>query len=177
MVPRATFRTRVRDEAIGGENPYRWQDLTTEDIFSGKNIVLFALPGAFTPVCTSAHAPAYQARYPEFRALGIDEVACLSVNDAFVMRQWAERLGLSDILMLPDGNAEFTRKMGMLVEKENLGFGLRSWRYSMHVVDGAIRQVFSEPGFSDNCPDDPLEVSDAETMLEYLGNPKPSPAD
>jgi peroxiredoxin len=167
-VPRATFRVRVRDESAGGDNPYRWQDLTTDEVFSGRNVVLFALPGAFTPVCSSAHAPGYQARYPDFRQLGVDEVVCLSVNDAFVMRQWAERLDLDDLLMLPDGNAEFTRKMGMLVRKENLGFGLRSWRYSMHVKDGVIRQIFVEPGFSDDCPDDPLEVSDAETMLEHL---------
>lgn len=167
-VPEVVFKVRVRDEAVPGDNPYRWQDMTTEDIFSGKKIVLFALPGAFTPTCSSLHAPGYQARYEELRALGIDEVICLSVNDAFVMRRWAEHLGLKDIFMLPDGNADFTRKMGMLVKKENLGFGERSWRYSMYVENKVIRKLFAEPGFSDNCPDDPLEVSDAQTMLNYL---------
>jgi thioredoxin-dependent peroxiredoxin len=167
-VPDVTFKTRVRDEAVGGENPYRWQDVTSQDIFSGKNIVVFGLPGAFTPTCSSTHAPGYEAHYDEFKALGVDEVYCLSVNDAFVMKQWADKLGVTKVAMLPDGNADFTRGIDMLVKKENLGFGDRSWRYSMHVVDGVIKQVFAEEGFSDNCATDPFEVSDAETILNYL---------
>lgn len=167
-VPHVVFKTRIRDESIGGDNPYRWQDVTTEDIFKGKKIVLFALPGAFTPTCSSTHAPGYETKFQEFKDLGIDQVICLSVNDAFVMKQWADKLGLKHIFMLPDGNAEFTRKMGMLVKKENLGFGDRSWRYSMYVEDGVIKQMFVEPGFSDNYVEDPFEVSDAETMLSYL---------
>lgn len=130
-VPSVTFKTRVRDEAVGGENPYRWQDVTTESIFDGKKVVVFSLPGAFTPTCSSTHAPGYEAKYDEFKKLGIDEVYCLSVNDAFVMKQWADKLGVEKVKMLPDGNAEFTRGMEMLVKKENLGFGDRSWRYSM----------------------------------------------
>lgn len=167
-VPDVVFKTRVRDESVGGENPYRWQDRTTEDIFGGKKIVLFALPGAFTPTCSSTHAPGYEAKYDEFKALGVDEVICLSVNDAFVMKKWADDLGIKKVFMLPDGNADFTRKMGMLVKKENLGFGERSWRYSMYVEDGEIKQMFVEPEFSDNCPNDPFEQSDADTMLAYL---------
>lgn len=168
QVPDATFKTRVRDESIGGDNPFRWQDVSTEDIFAGKRIVLFALPGAFTPTCTTAHLPAYEQHYDDFKALGIDEVICLSVNDAFVMFQWRRHLDVEKVFVLPDGNAEFTRKMGMLVDKSNLGFGMRSWRYSMVVQNKMIEKMFIEPGFEDNCPDDPYEVSDATTMLEYL---------
>ena len=167
-LPQVVFKTRVRDEAVPGDNPYRWQDRTTDDIFKGKKVVVFALPGAFTPTCSSTHAPGYETKYDEFKALGVDEVICLSVNDAFVMKQWADKLGVKKVFMLPDGNGEFTRKMGMLVEKNNLGFGERSWRYSMYVVDGEVKQMFVEPGYSDNCPDDPFEVSDADTMLKYL---------
>ncbi|OGZ45762.1 MAG: peroxiredoxin [Candidatus Ryanbacteria bacterium RIFCSPHIGHO2_02_FULL_48_12] len=167
-VPDVVFKTRVRDESVGGENPFRWQDVTTQEIFSGKKIVVFGLPGAFTPTCSSTHAPGYEAKYDEFKALGIDEVICLSVNDAFVMHKWAKDLNVSKVRMLPDGNANFTRKMGMLVRKTDLGFGERSWRYSMYVEDGAIKKIFMEDGFSDDCPDDPFKVSDAGTMLAYL---------
>ncbi|MEI8103456.1 MAG: peroxiredoxin [Candidatus Moraniibacteriota bacterium] len=167
-IPAVVFKTRVRDESVEGENPYRWQDKTSDDIFKGKNIVLFALPGAFTPTCSSSHAPGYEKFYDKFKKLGIDEVICLSVNDAFVMKQWADKLGLEKVFMLPDGNADFTRGMGMLVKKENLGFGERSWRYSLHIEDGVIQKLFEEPGFSDNYEPDPYEVSDAETILDYL---------
>lgn len=168
QVPNVTFKTRVRDESVSGDNPFRWQDVTTDDIFKNKRIVLFALPGAFTPTCTTAHLPGYEAHYDDFKALGIDEVICLSVNDAFVMFQWRKYLGVEKIFLLPDGNAEFTRKMEMLVDKSNLGFGMRSWRYSMVVQDKVIEKMFIEPGYTDNCPTDPFETSDADTMLTYL---------
>ncbi|MDV6342393.1 peroxiredoxin [Nitrosomonas sp. Is24] len=168
QVPSATFKTRVRDESIGGDNPFRWQDVTTDDIFKNKRIVLFALPGAYTPTCTTAHLPGYEQHYDDFKTLGVDEVMCLSVNDAFVMYQWRKHLGVEHIFMLPDGNAEFTRKMGMLVDKSNLGFGMRSWRYSMVVQDKQIEKIFVEPGFADHCPTDPFEISSADTMLKYL---------
>jgi peroxiredoxin len=167
-VPTVTFKTRVRDESVGGENPFRWQDLTTEEIFADKTIVLFALPGAFTPTCSTTHAPGYEKAYDEFKAFGVDEVYCLSVNDAFVMKQWADKLGIKDVKMIPDGNGDFTRAMGMLVQKNNLGFGDRSWRYSMVVKDGVIEKIFAEPGFSDNYQDDPFVISDAETILTYI---------
>ncbi|QQR60527.1 peroxiredoxin [Candidatus Uhrbacteria bacterium] len=167
-VPDVVFKTRVRDESVPGENPYRWQDRSTADIFAGKKIVLFSLPGAFTPTCSSVHAPGYEAFYDDFKKLGVDEVICLSVNDAFVMFKWAKDLKLEKVFMLPDGNGDFTEKMGMLVKKNNLGFGDRSWRYSMFVDDGVIKQLFVEPGFMDDCPTDPFEVSDAQTMLNYL---------
>jgi peroxiredoxin len=167
-VPQITFKTRVRDESVPGENPFRWQDLTTDDIFKGKKVVLFSLPGAFTPTCSTTHAPGYEKHFDEFKALGVDEVICMSVNDAFVMFHWKKNLGLEKVFMLPDGNGDFTRAMGMLVKKDNLGFGERSWRYSMLVEDGTITKLFVEPGFSDNCPTDPFEVSDADTMLSAM---------
>ena len=167
-VPQVTFKTRVRDESVEGENPFRWQDVTTQDVFAGKKIVLFALPGAFTPTCSSTHLPGYEKHHEDFLAQGVDDVYCLSVNDAFSMFQWAKQLDIHKVKMLPDGNADFTRLMGMLVRKQNLGFGDRTWRYSMLVIDGEIQQVFSEPGKMDNCPDDPYTCSDAETMLNFV---------
>ena len=167
-VPEIVFKTRVRDESVEGPNPFRWQDVASSDIFSGKRVVVFALPGAFTPTCSSTHLPGFEEKYDEFKSLGIDEIYCLSVNDAFTMFQWSKHQGVSKVKMLPDGSGEFTRLMGMLVRKDNLGFGERSWRYSMLVEDGKVTALFSEPGKCDNCPTDPFEVSDADTMLKYL---------
>ena len=167
-VPNVVFKTRVRDESVPGENPYRWEDKTTQDLFGGKKVVLFSLPGAFTPTCSSNHLPRYEELYEEFKAMGVDDIICISVNDAFVMFKWGKELGNKNIFLLPDGNGEFTRKMGMLVDKSNIGFGMRSWRYSMLVDDGVIEKVFAEPGFEDNCASDPFEASDADTMLAYL---------
>lgn len=167
-VPNVTFKTRVRDESVDHENPFRWEDKTSADIFGGKNVVIVALPGAFTPTCSSTHLPGYEAKMDELKAKGVDDVYCVSVNDAFSMFQWSKQLGVEKVKMLPDGNGDFTRLMGMLVKKDNLGFGDRSWRYSMHVVDGEIKAQFVEPGMMDNCPEDPFTVSDCDTMLEYL---------
>lgn len=167
-VPTVTFKTRMRNDAIEGPNPYEWKDLSTDALFKGRNVVLFALPGAFTPTCSTSHLPRYEELSDEFQALGVDEIVCLSVNDAFVMFQWGKAQGAEKVFLLPDGNGEFSRKMGMLVDKSNLGFGMRSWRYSMYVEDGEIRKMFIEPEFGDNCPTDPFEVSDADTMLAYL---------
>ena len=167
-VPEVTFKTRVRDESVAGPNPFRWQDRTSAEIFSGRRVVLFALPGAFTPTCSATHLPGYEALHQRFVDAGIDEVICLSVNDAFVMYQWGRHQGVEDVTLLPDGCGTFTRQMGMLVDKDNLGFGMRSWRYSMLVEDGEITGMFVEPGRCDNAPGDPFEVSDAETMLAHL---------
>lgn len=167
-VPDVVFKTRVRDESVEGPNPYRWQDVTTDEIFKGRKIVVFALPGAFTPTCSSTHLPGYEEKYEEFKALGVDDVICLSVNDAYVMFQWGKAQGVEKVRLLPDGSGKFTEKMGMLVQKDPEGFGKRSWRYSMFVDDGEIKKAFIEPGFQDDCPTDPFEVSDADTMLDYL---------
>lgn len=168
QAPQVTFKTRVRDESIGGDNPFRWQDVTSNDIFKGRRVVIFGLPGAFTPTCSSTHLPRYEELHEDISSCGIDDVYCLSVNDAFVMFQWGKKLGADKVKLLPDGNADFTRQLGMLVDKRNLGFGQRSWRYSMVVNDGEIEKIFVEPGYSDNCETDPFEVSDADTMLGYL---------
>ena len=169
-VPQATFKTRVRDDALGGPNPFEWKDLTSDDVFKGKRVVLFALPGAFTPTCSTSHLPRYEELYDDFAALGVDEVVCLSVNDAFVMHQWGKSQNAEKVFLLPDGNGEFTRKMGMLVDKQNLGFGMRSWRYAMVVHDGEIEKMFVEEGFGDDHPADPFAVSDADTVLDYLNS-------
>jgi len=167
-VPEVTFKTRVRNEALGGPNPFEWKDLSSKEIFDGKNVVVFSLPGAFTPTCSTSHLPRYEELYAEFQSLGVDAVVCISVNDAFVMFQWGKSQNAKNVFLLPDGNGEFTRKMGMLVDKNNLGFGQRSWRYSMYVENGEIKKLFAEKGFADNCPTDPFEVSDADTMMKYL---------
>ena len=157
-IPNVTFRTRV-----GGE----WRNVSTDEIFSGKTVVLFSLPGAFTPTCSSTHVPGYNELAPAFRANGVDRIVCVSVNDAFVMNEWAANQGADNITFLPDGNGEFTAGMGQLVDKGDLGFGKRSWRYSMLVRDGVVEKMFVEP----NKPGDPFEVSDAATMLAYI-NPQ-----
>lgn len=167
-VPNVVFKTRVRDSSVGGDNPFRWQDVSSDEIFKDRRVVVFALPGAFTPTCSSTHLPGYEARYADFKQAGIDEVYCLSVNDAFSMYQWAQQLGVENVKMLPDGNGEFTRGMDMLVKKENLGFGDRSWRYAMLVEDGQVTKLFAEEGKVDNCDSDPFACSDCDTMLEYI---------
>ena len=168
VLPDVVFKTRVRDDSVDGPNPFRWQDLTTREIFGGKRVVLFALPGAFTPTCSSTHLPRYEALYDDFKAQGVDAIVCLSVNDAFVMYQWGKSLGVEKVALLPDGSGEFSRKMGMLVDKDNLGFGMRYWRYALIAKDMEIEKVFVEPDFGDNCPTDPFAVSDADTVLAYL---------
>ena len=167
-VPTVVFKTRIRNEALGGPNPFEWKDLSTDEIFRGQKVVVFALPGAFTPTCSTSHLPRYEELFEEFQAQGVDKIVCLSVNDAFVIYQWGKAQGAKNVFLLPDGNGEFSRKMGMLVDKSNLGFGMRSWRYSMFVDDGEIRKMFAEPDYADNCPTDPYEVSDADTMLAWL---------
>ena len=168
-VPKVVFKTRVRDPNVGGSNPYRWQDVATDEIFAGKRIAVFSLPGAFTPVCSTSQCPAYEEHYDDLRALGIDEVYCISVNDAFVMFQWAKQLSITKTRLLPDGSGHFTRRMGMLVNKEHLGFGYRSWRYVMVVRDGVIEKWFEEPGINDEGADqDPYETTDPDTVIAYL---------
>ncbi len=167
-VPQVTFKTRMRNDALEGPNPFEWKGVTSADIFDGKKVVVFSLPGAFTPTCSTSHLPRFEELYTDFKSLGVDAVVCISVNDAFVMYQWGLQQGARNVFLLPDGSGEFTRKMGMLVCKDNLGFGMRSWRYSMLVNDGKIEKMFIEDGFEDNCATDPFEVSDADTMLNYL---------
>jgi glutathione-dependent peroxiredoxin len=154
-VPEVTFRTRASGQ---------WKNVTTRDVFAGKKVVVFALPGAFTPTCSSSHVPRYNELAPEFKARGVSSIVCISVNDAFVMDEWAKDQRATEVTFLPDGNGEFTQAMGMLVDKRGLGFGPRSWRYSMLVDDGVIKKMFIEP----EVEGDPFTVSDADTMLRYL---------
>ncbi|MDJ0795004.1 MAG: glutathione peroxidase [Woeseiaceae bacterium] len=154
-IPDVTFRTRKDHEFV---------DVTSEEIFAGKNVIIFSLPGAFTPTCSSSHVPRYNQLVPQFKAQGIDDVICISVNDAFVMNEWKRAQKADRVTFLPDGNGEFSEKMGLLVGKEDLGFGKRSWRYSMLVRDGVIDKMFIEP----EEPGDPFHVSDADTMLRHL---------
>lgn len=167
-IPDTVFHTRIRNAGLAGPNPYEWKDVSSRGIFEGRNIVLFALPGAFTPACSDDHLPGYEEACGDFHSLGVDEVICLSVNDAFVMFQWAAAQQIEKVRMLPDGNGDFSRAMGMLISRSNHGMGRRSWRYSMYVEDRQILKVFAEPGFQDNPAGVPLQASDAQTMLDYL---------
>lgn len=160
-VPEVTFHTRV-----GG----LWKDVTTTQLFAGKTVVVFALPGAFTPTCSSAHVPRYNELADALHAAGVDDILCVSVNDAFVMDAWKADERADRITFVPDGNGHFTEKMGLLVDKDKLGFGKRSWRYSMLVRDGVIEKMFIEADVAG----DPFLVSDADTMLGYLGGRPPN---
>ena len=163
-VPSVIFHTR-RD--------HEWVDVTSDEIFQGKTVVVFSLPGAFTPTCSSTHVPRYNQLSPILKQHGVDEIICLSVNDAFVMNQWQREQHADNLTFLPDGNGEFSHGMGMLVDKNDLGFGKRSWRYSMLVKDGVIEKMFIEP----DLPGDPFEVSDADTMLAHVAPNADKPKD
>ena len=157
-VPDVAFRVRQGNE---------WKSVTTADLFAGKTVVVFSLPGAFTPTCSSTHLPRYNELAPALFANGVDSILCVSVNDAFVMNEWARDQEADKVTLVPDGNGDFTAGMGMLVDKSDLGFGKRSWRYSMLVEDGVVAKMFIEP----EKDGDPFEVSDADTMLRHI-NPR-----
>jgi len=163
-VPQVVFKTR-RD--------HEWVEVSSDELFNGKTVVVFSLPGAFTPTCSSTHVPRYNQLTPVLRQHGVDEVVCISVNDAFVMNQWQHEQQADRIRFIPDGNGDFSRGMGMLVDKQDLGFGARSWRYSMLVRDGVIEKMFIEP----DLPGDPFQVSDADTMLHYIAPQAKAPLD
>ena len=154
-VPNVIFKTRQNDEFV---------DVSTNDIFKNKTVIVFSLPGAFTPTCSSSHLPRFNELAKTFKANGVDDIICMSVNDAFVMDAWNEDQESENVTMIPDGNGDFTDGMGMLVDKSDLGFGKRSWRYSMLVKDGVIEKMFIEP----EVPGDPFEVSDADTILKFI---------
>jgi peroxiredoxin len=178
-VPNVNFATRTRVEN-NDQNPFDWKTLSSDDYFKNKRVVLFGLPGAFTPTCSSKHLPDYNRDYDYIKSLGIDEIYCLSVNDAFVMRQWGISLGLEEdktigslgfkrVKLIPDGTVEFTRKMGLnCVWNTNRGFGERSWRYSCVINNGVIEKLFVEQPFIQNSDPDPFECSDSTTMINYL---------
>jgi len=188
-VPNVLLKCRVRDAKIGGDNPFDWKDVMTADLFAGKRSVIFSLPGAFTPLCSAQHLPGYEALYDEMKALGVDDVYCISVNDAFVMRQWGLHQGLAEekedgtnplnpgnfqkVKLIPDGACLFTRGMGMSCTwTTERGFGERSWRYAAVINDMKIEKMMIEPGFVQNSGPDPGTVSMAENVLEYLKSKK-----
>jgi thioredoxin-dependent peroxiredoxin len=140
----------------------------SNEIFGGKRIIIFSLPGAFTPTCSAYQLPGFEEKYDEFKALGIDEIYCISVNDGFVMNAWAQDQNIKNVKLIPDGNAYFTRSMGMLVNKSNLGFGDRSWRYAVVVDNGIIEKLFIEDGIRDNADTDPYEATTPENVLDYV---------
>ena len=160
-IPQVTFKRRVDSD---------WQAVTTQDLFAGKQVGIFSLPGAFTPTCSSTHLPGYEAYYDALQSAGLDEVYCVSVNDAFVMNAWCKDQDIQKVKVIPDGNLEFTEGMGMATTFKNRGFGQRSWRYSAVITDGVVEKMWVEPGLTEDSGPDPFEVSNAETMLEYLNS-------
>ena len=171
-VPETTFKKRVRDESIGGDNPFKWVDVTTEEIFSGNRVLVFALPGAYTPTCSTYQVPGFVQQHKAIKALGVDSIYVLSVNDTFVMRKWLlEHDCAGKIDFIPDGNAEFTKGMGMDLDMSVVGFGTRSRRYAMIVNDGVIEKMFAEPDATEDDPD-PYGVSSPESVMEYLSGKK-----
>ena len=169
--PRVTFQTRIRDESVEGNNPYRWQQITSDELFANKRVVLFSLPGAFTPTCTDYQLPGFEENYDRICNAGCDDVYCISVNDAFVMNAWAKVMDIQNVKVIPDGSGNFTRFMGMLVGKNHLGFGLRSWRYMCVLNNGVVEKWWQEPGINnDGLDDDPYEQTTPENCCEYLEN-------
>ena len=167
-IPETIFNVRVRDDSIGGDNPYKWQDVSSKDLFENKTVLMFSLPGAFTPTCSTYQLPDFEKMFSEFQSKGVDDIYCLSVNDSFVMNAWGRSQNLKNVKLIPDGNGEFTRKMGMLVEKKNLTFGFRSWRYAALIKDGIVNEWFEEEVFEDNCESDPYEFTKPQYILKKL---------
>ena len=170
-LPEATFQTRVRDESIDGPNPYRWEETTMADYTAGRRVVIFSLPGAFTPTCSTMQLPTFEEKFDQFVDLGIDDIYCMSVNDSFVMNAWAEKMNVNDVKVIPDGSGNMTRFLGMLIGKNHLGFGNRSWRFMAIVNDGVIEKWWQEPGINnDGTDDDPYVESTPENCINYLEN-------
>lgn len=170
-IPNVTFAFRQGDEPpeeggcpIGGEFVFK----SSADLFANKRVIVFSLPGAFTPTCSTYQLPGFDEQFEEFRAQGIDDIYCISVNDAFVMNEWARSLDIKNVKVIPDGNGDFTRLMGMLVNKTTIGFGPRSHRYAAIVNNCAIEKLFEEPGREDNFGSDPYGESSPETVMKHL---------
>ena len=167
-IPNVIHQLRVRDESIEGDNPFRWEQKTTHDIVGRGKSIIFSLPGAFTPTCSTYQLPDFEKLFSEFQEQGVENIFCLSVNDTFVMNAWAKDQGLVNVKVIPDGSNLFTSSMGMDIKKDNLGFGIRSWRYAIVVENYVIQQSFVERGFSNNAEDDPYGVSSPQNILDFL---------
>ena len=165
-IPDIIFKSRVKDE----EGNFGWKDVTTCDYFKGKSVILFSLPGAFTPTCSTYQLPNFEKMYADFSLSGIDEIYCMSVNDAFVMNAWAKDQKLENVKVIPDGSGRFTRGMGMLVRKDPEDFGYRSWRYAALIEDCVVKKMWVEDGKMDDCPTDPYEITDPHNILKDLNN-------
>ena len=165
-IPNVIFRTRVKDE----EGNFGWKNMTTDNYFKGKSVILFSLPGAFTPTCSTYQLPNFEKMYADFSLSGIDEIYCMSVNDAFVMNAWAKDQKLENVKVIPDGSGRFTRGMGMLVRKDPEDFGYRSWRYAAHIEDCVVKKMWVEEGKMDDCPTDPYGATNPQEILEDLQN-------
>ena len=164
IVPNIVFKTRVKDE----EGKFGWVDVTSMEYFGDKRVILFSLPGAYTPTCSTYQLPDFEKLAPEFKKIGIDDIYCMSVNDSFVMNAWAKSQNLQNVKVIPDGGGEFTRQMGMLVRKDPEGFGYRSWRYAIIINDGVVEKIWEEPGKQDDCPTDPYENTKPQDILNEL---------
>ena len=165
-IPNVIFRTRVKDE----EGNFGWKNMTTDNYFKGKSVILFSQPGAFTPTCSTYQLPNFEKKFAEFSLEGIDEIYCMSVNDAFVMNAWAKDQKLEYVKVIPDGSGRFTRGMGMLVRKDPEDFGYRSWRYAAHIEDCVVKKMWVEEGKMDDCPTDPYGATNPQEILEDLQN-------
>ena len=160
IVPHVNFRVRELGD---------WVDKNTDDYFKDKKVIVFSLPGAFTPTCSNQQLPGFEKQADVFKAHGIDEIYCMSVNDSFVMNAWFEQQGITKVKPLPDGNGDFAKSINMLNDFTNRGFGMRSWRYCMYVKDSHIHTRYAEWGEPEACPiQDPFDVSSAEKMIESL---------
>ena len=164
IVPNVVFKTRVKDE----EGNFGWKDVTSMEYFGDKRVLLFSLPGAYTPTCSTYQLPGFEKLAPEFKKIGIDDIYCMSVNDSFVMNAWAKNQNLQNVKVIPDGGGQFTRQMGMLVRKDPEGFGYRSWRYAVVINDGVVEKIWEEPGKEDDCSIDPYVYTKPEDILIEL---------
>jgi|TARA_B110000977_G_scaffold200488_1_gene291205 peroxiredoxin len=164
-VPPVKFKLRTRNVDSG---EFDWTYPTTEDYFKDKRVVVFSLPGAFTPTCSNNQVPGFDVLYDQIIESDVDEVYCIACNDTFVMNAWAEDLRVKNVKFIPDGSCEFTAGMNMLVRKDNLGFGARSWRYAMVVDNGIVERMFVEDGKEDDCGTDPYGETTPEKVLAYL---------
>ena len=173
-IPKVNFRVREGDSsndaeicAIGG----KWTDKSSDDYFKGKRVILFSLPGAFTPTCSSQQLPGFEKNAAKFKDLGIDDIYCCSVNDSYVMNAWAKKMNISNVKVIPDGSGLFTKYMGMLISKDHDGFGQRSWRYMAIINDGVVEKWWQEPGINNTgSDDDPYVETTPENCIEYLSN-------
>ena len=172
-LPSVTFKIRTANEFenddicfMNGENP--WTGVTSEEMFENKRVLIFSLPGAFTPTCTSQQLPAFDSMFSDLQNLGIDEIYCVSVNDAFVMSKWFKDQEVLNVRWLADGSGLLTERLGMLCKKDNLGFGVRSWRYACVINNGVVEQMFAEEGKCDNHNEDPYDISSPENVYEKL---------